>query len=388
MMRTPSTASTAASRCNIALRRLVFCAALLTSHHAAADPWEGTAELRGNYYWEESTRVLAPEVNVTAVSRAGTRVRGHYLVDAITSASVAAGARTDNQFTEFRHDIGVGIGHEFRVGSVPVDLSANGRVSWEPDYLSVGGSLRATAALNERATTVSLGVAGTHDEVGQVLRGLNRVDPSGRDLSDRGTVGFLDGVVVSGSVHQLLTPNFSLAAGYDLGLLFGYLQNPYRQVQVGGVLTAETHPDFRHRHSFHSEAAWRIEASRTTLRARLRGYLDSWDIAAFEPELRVYQDVGDAVTLRFRYRYYLQSQAFFQADRYSLEDPYRTADPKMTAFHSHLVGLQFRIPLTFLDESAFAFAAGGTVEFGGDYLTRTNMFGNGVIAQAALSLPF
>lgn len=353
-----------------------------------AQPWQGQMELRGNYYFERSTRVIAPEVNVTATSPEGTRVRGHYLVDAITSASVAAGARTDNQFTEFRHDIGVGVGHEFEVFGKPLDLALNGRVSWEPDYTSLGASATASLGLNQRSTTLSLGAAFTHDIVGQVFRGLNRADPSGRDLSDRGTVGVLDGMTLGAGISQLLSPQLSVSAGYDLGLMFGYLQNPYRQVPVDGVLLVENHPDFRHRHSAYAEVAYRIIESRTSIQLRYRGYLDSWNVAALEPEVRVYQDLGDHLKLRLRYRFYTQTRAFFQQASYSLSDPFRTADPKMTAFDSHLVGLMVRLHLGFLDDTFLAFAKNGSLELSGDYLTRSNAFGNGVIAQAAVQVPF
>ena len=353
-----------------------------------AQRWTGAVEARGNYYWETSTRVVAPEVNVQVASPDGVRIRGHYLVDVITSASVAAGARTDNRFTEIRHDVGAGTGYEFDVGDNHLDLSVNARFSREPDYTSVGGSAAAVLSLNDRSTLFSFSAAYTHDIVGKVLRGLNRVDASGRDLSDRGTVGTLDGLVLSGGWSQVLSPNLTFGVGYDLGLVFGFLSNPYRQAPVSGVLQDERHPDSRHRHTAHGRIAYYLEATRTSFQALYRAYVDSWEVGALGPEARVYQEFGDTAMLRLRYRYYRQTRAFFQSNTYQSSDLYWTADPKMTAFDSHLLGGLAVIHLGFLESTALDFAWQATLEFGVEYIWRTNAFGNGLIGQVAFRLPF
>ena len=378
-------------RMQLAVLRLgvtIAFVSLLLPESALAQDWSGSVEARGNYYWETSTRVIAPEVNVQAESPGGVRVRAHYLVDAITSASVAAGARTDNRFTEIRHDVGVGTGYEFTVGGAPLDLSINARFSREPDYTSLGGNAAAVLSLNERSTILSFSVAYTHDIVGKLLRGLNRVGTDGRDLSDRGTVGTLDGLVLSTGWTQVLSPNLTLGVGYDLGLVFGFLQNPYRQAVVSGVLQDERHPDTRQRHTAHARLAYYLEQTKTSFQALYRTYLDSWDVGAVGPEARVYQEFGDTALVRLRYRYYRQTRSFFQADSYVLADEYWTADPKMTDFDSHLVGGLAVLHLGFLEHTALDFAWQATLEFGVEYIWRTNAFGNGIIGQVAFRLPF
>ncbi|MFT5353063.1 MAG: hypothetical protein ACI9KE_000260, partial [Polyangiales bacterium] len=61
----------------------------------ASGTWTGDLQLRGNYYWERSTRVVAPSLSAGIVSPDGVRVGGEYLVDSITSASQAAGVLED-----------------------------------------------------------------------------------------------------------------------------------------------------------------------------------------------------------------------------------------------------------------------------------------------------
>ena len=72
---------------------------LLTTTPAWAD---GTLAVRGVYYKERATRVMQPMMD--AIFDAGTHgiVTGHFLVDAITSASASSGADNSKPFTERR----------------------------------------------------------------------------------------------------------------------------------------------------------------------------------------------------------------------------------------------------------------------------------------------
>lgn len=362
---------------------------MVASADESSGTWTGNVEARGNYYWETSTRVVAPEVNVNLQSPDGVRLNGHYLLDSITSASIAAGAITDVRFNEIRHDFGLGTGKEFDLGAQQLDLGLRGRYSQEPDYSSLAGTLSTGLSLAERATVLRFNLTAFHDEVGQVIRGNTAADPMGRDLSDRGKQGDLNGVVMNFAWSQVLSPVLTLDVGYDLGLLSGYLQNPYRRVVVGGVLLAENHPDQRTRHTVYGRLGYFFRPTNTAIHLMHRAYLDSWNIAALTPEVRVYQEIGDLVMLRARYRYYNQTRSFFQQSQgYTAEDPYWTADPKMTEFHSHLVGGLLVLHLAFLERTALDFAWNATVELGLEYVWRTNTFGNGVIGQVALNVPF
>src|SRR3954468_16017199 len=83
------------------------------SADAVTGTYTGSVALRGNYYWERSTRVVAPSLTAAVETPHGVRVDGTYLIDAITSASQATGVQTDNTFREIRHDAQLGVGHEF-----------------------------------------------------------------------------------------------------------------------------------------------------------------------------------------------------------------------------------------------------------------------------------
>ena len=367
----------------------VVLGAALVNADRSSGTWTGAVEARGNYYWERSTRVFAPSLNVTLDAPNGVRVTGSYLLDMITSASVAAGLVSDVRFTERRHDGSLGLGYEFDLGDPKLLTTLSGRYSHEPDYDSYSGNFGAQLSLNDRSTVIGLNFNYMHDEVGRILRGASRA-MGGRDLSNRGKVGTLNHYFLGLSWTQLVTPVLYFELGYDLTYQNGFQANTYRTVAVSGVPFAENHPRERLRNALYGKLAYYFRPTRTAIHALYRTYIDSWDIVALTPEVRIFQEVTDLATLRFRYRYYTQTNAYFQNDpsEYHLGDTYVTADPKMTRFHSHLVGGQVMLKMDFLQDTALAFAADSSIDFSFDYIWNTNRFGDGVIAQAGLRVPF
>lgn len=375
----------------LAWATLAVAAPALVRADESSGTWTGALELQGNYYWETSTRVLAPEMRVRLTSPEGTDVRLEYLVDAITSASLAAGVSADIRFTELRNQVTTGIGREFDLGDAQLRLDASGRISHEPDYLATGLTLASALSLNQRATVIGLSLTYIHDNVGAVIRGEQPRTAGGeRDVSDRGRVGQLEGVTAGVSLAQILTPQLELSVGYDFVHNWGFLQNPYRGVMVEGVVRPERHPDRRTRHSAYGRLAFYLPETRSSLQALYRVYVDDWDIAAITPEARIYQELGELVTVRLRYRFYAQTASYFYrpADQYSGRDELVTADPKMSPFHSHLVGLHARVLLGFLADTPLDFLREGNVWVSFDYLFQTSRFGNAVIGQAAIRVPF
>ena len=374
------------------MRRLVAMAALIglvVTTPARADEttgtWTGALELQANYYWETSTRVVAPSVRARLTSPEGVDLHAEYLVDAITSASVAAGLQTDRRFTEVRNQVTAGFGRELDLGEAQLRLDLSGRVSHEPDYLATGITLSGALSMAQRCSTLGVSLTYIHDDVGRVLRGA--VDTP---LSDRGRVGQLEGVALGLSFSQILTEWAVASVGYDVVHNWGFLANPYRQVMIAGTPRPEDHPDQRTRNSLHGRLALFVPQSRTAVHFLYRVYFDEWDVAALTPELRVYQELGDAITVRLRYRYYAQTRSFFYAlpETYGADAQFVTADPKMSEFESHLLGVHARLQLDFLGGSFLDFLSEGQFWLSFDYWMQTSRFGDGVIAQSALSVPF
>jgi len=353
-----------------------------------SNTWTGSVEARGNYYLEKSTRVMAPALRARFEAPIGVTFQADYLVDAISSASIAAGAATDVVFTEVRHDVGLAASIETLIENRPVRWGVYGRLSYEPDYFSRGCGLTTTTFFNRRATSLTVGLNYTDDNVGRKLRGV----PSGSTqlTTTREHVGALRGLVVNTSFLHALLPTLEIGAGYDLGLARGFLANPYRIVTVNGVPRAESHPEQRLRHSVFLQAQWFIPSLNTGLHLIPRFYTDSWDIVAFAPELRLYHEFDAHWLVRLQARYYHQSAAYFNkaVPDYQAEDMFVTADPKMTSFTNMLLGVQTVLKLSLFKGTMLDFIRDASWDFNVAHIWNSNRFGNGLIAQSGLIYPF
>ncbi len=357
----------------------------------ASGTWTGYVDLRGNYYWETSTRVVAPEVRAQLNSPGGVRIEADYLVDAVTSASVASGVQEDIRFTEIRNQGMLSLSREFDLGEAQLRIGAMGRLSHEPDYFATAISSFATLSLNQRTTVLSAALTYVHDDVGAVIRGgETRVDPTtGRDLSDRGRQGQLEAFTSVLTWNQVLSPVCTLVTSYQLVRDWGYLQNPYRRARVDGGLQPETHPNERTRHTLYGHLAYFITQTSTAIHLAYRAYVDDWNVASLTPEVRIYQMLGRDALVRLRYRYYDQTQSFFYSPSgYTSEDSYFTADNKMSPFDSHMFGVQLRVGLGFLSNTPLSFLNQAWLDMSFNYWFQTSGYGNGVLAQTGLRTAF
>lgn len=356
----------------------------------ASGTYTGSVALRGNYYWERSTRVLAPATVMSLETPSGTRVEAGYLIDAITSASQATGVVVDKAFTETRHDATAGVGYEFDFGKSQLDVSVRGRFSREPDYLSLGGGFAAALSLNQRMTVLSLNGYFVHDDVGSVVRSAPKTGDSTLVTSKREHRGNLDVGSLGLSWDQVLNATTTLTLGADVAMLQGFQANPYRMVAYQALGSApENHPERRIRQAYYVWLSHYLKKTRTALRAGYRIYRDSWQLLAHVPEVRLYQELGAHTEVRLRYRYYTQNAAFFQREAgYTEQHTYLTADPKMTAFHDQTLGVRLRLSLEFLAFTPLDFFHTATLDFGVEYIFNTNRYGNGLVGQGGLSWAF
>jgi Protein of unknown function (DUF3570) len=368
-----------AALCALAIGLLCLLAESSARADESTGTWTGSVEGRGNYFWERSTRVVVPEAKLKLVSPNGVRLGAGYLVDAITSASIAAAATADQVKTELRHGVHADVGKELDLGRSQLDLTVHGAYSTEPDYRSWIYGLRSTLHWNEHATKLTLSASRVQDRV------LSNADRT----FDRP----LSGVTVGPSFEQVLAPVLVLTVSYQLGYLQGYLGNPYRRAAFAShAPERETPPETRMRHGASARLAWYLSASRTALHLLYSAYADSWNVAAISPELRVYQQIGPDLLLRPRYRLYLQSAASFAppaTGKYpaGYQGP-TTNDPKLAALRTHTIGLAIEYRLGMLADTVFDFAKATWLDIGFDRYLSNSSFGNGVIGTAGAIVPF
>jgi len=348
---------------------------------------DGTLAVRGVYYKERATRVMQPMLDGMFDAGSHGIVTGHFLVDAITSASASSGAAEATPFTERRYEAGLSYAHELG----PVTLAADTKYSTESDYASwyIGG--RAAADLGQKNTVLGLGGGISFDAVSAAAAqgpSMPTLRCSAADPAE--TSCELRVYAVYASASQIVSRNAVIGLSVDLATLHGYQSNPYRQAIVGEALASERHPTERTREAFAVSARYHVAPTGTTLIGAYRYYRDTWHIHAHTPELRIIQEAGHDVDASVRFRYYTQDGAYFFRDRYPPDDAamtqYISDDPKLSRF----TGYTMEAKLGVLGD---AFQLGGRwaatrLEGILEYSIQHNRFGNAVIAHVALTIPF
>ncbi len=342
--------------------------------------------IRGNYYREPSTRILAPEVILTKDLPDERLTLGvGYLLDAVSSASVAAGAAAvtsgDNVFTEMRHGTTVSVNSKLGNNY----LGAFFHYSTESDYRSRMIGLSYAREILERSGTLSVTYSASLDRVFWIRQNI-------RDLWDWNSTGDTNLLQVHylnlGYSHAL---HRTLLAGANLeGIVAkGPQDNPYRKVQNA---LDESHPLKRLRLAPSVFLRWAIPKARLVLEPRYRFYADDWGIKAHTLDARVHVRATRNLLLRLRYRYYSQSGASFWREdgNYGPQEVYRTADPKVSEFHSHTPGGQIAIKLDLLAErvQGLHFLRGAWLQATYNHIFQTNRYGNARLGSLSFSLPF
>ena len=341
------------------LQLILIALALLIASRAGADE----LVIRGNYWRDRNTRILQPEVDISKEARSGTLVGAHYLLDTITSASVAAGAVRDQPFTELRHEVGARLGQ--RVG--PATILGSYSYSSESDYWAHFATLGVTTELFGKMTTLATSVSYSHDTVAQRMGPTVYLE-----------LGKLDAVGWNFGLNQVITRGLIASFGYELLVngfgksSNGFQSNAYRPANVGGSPLREQTPYQRIRHALSASANWILPVGGVVpwiaFRPSLRVYFDDWGVVSTTPELRTFLPVGP-VEFRFTGRYYWQTEASFfrqdngvpfyvQAVRCSTctklavrNGEYFTADPKLSRFQSMFVELRVLVRLRFLSRA-------------------------------------
>jgi len=364
--------------------------AIVVAALAAAAParGDGSLAMRGVYYKERATRVMQPMLDAMFDAGLHGVVTGHFLVDAITSASASSGASESTAFTENRYEGGLGYAHQ--LGALTV--AGDAKYSTESDYRSIYGGLRAQLELGQKNTVLGFGGGISVDKVsaaaaqGPAPMKTLRCDAMHTDESSCP----LDVYAGYASVSQIVSENAVLGISADISTLRGFQSNPYRQAIVGDMLVFERHPTERTREAFAASARYYVAPTRTTVIGTYRYYRDNWQVHAHTPEVRLVQEIGDDVDAAVRYRYYTQDGAYFYRTRYPADDAAMTQfvsdDVKLSSFTGHTIEAK----LGALGEAFELTGRWAGARFEGilEYSIQNNRFGNAVIAHVALTIPF
>jgi hypothetical protein len=351
---------------------------------AAAD---GTLSMRGVYYKERATRVIQPMLDGAFDVGEKGLVTGHFLVDAITSASASSGAENATPFTENRLEGGIAYTREidrFRV-------SGQTKYSTESDYRSLFVGLRAEVDLAQKNTVLGLGGGYASDKISAASDQGGLAQPTIMcSTTESASECSLGTMIAFASASQILSRNLVVGVTLDVSRLDGYQANPYRTAITDMGEAAERHPTERTRQAGAVSARYFIPSSQTTVIGAYRYYRDNWKVHAHTPEIRIVQLVGYAADASIRYRYHSQDGAFFYRDRYATSDPgvqpFITDDVKLDSYTGHT----FEAKLGILGETFGMQERWSGARFEGilSYVLQHPRFGNAITAQVALTVPF
>jgi len=368
--------------------QLALALALALGAAAGTARADGTISMRGVYYKERATRVMQPMLDGMFEVGARGLVTGHFLVDAITSASSSSGAVNTEPFTENRYEAGAGYAHQLAGWKV----GGEAKYSSEPDYQSLYLGGRGELELAQKNTVLGLGGGLGRDTIsGGPASGLAQLMLQCEQDAPETPECNLKTYSLYASASQIVSRTAVVGVSADFSALRGYMSNPYRSAIVGSGTSVgtlrERHPTERNRTALAVFARYHVRQTATTLVGTYRFYRDDWKIRAHTPELRAVQQIGSGIDAAVRYRFHDQTKkAYFYEDRYVMEQDFLSDDVKLSKFTSHtveaklgLLGEVFRL------EGRWA---GARLEAILQYIVQNNRFGNAVVAHAALTIPF
>jgi hypothetical protein len=393
-------------RLNLWLWLLVLATWLGAAPVASA---EDRVTVRGNYYREQSTRVLSPELKMTVdVPDERLTLGAAYMLDAVTSASIATGTTAvtggDNTFTEIRHEATVSAAS--RLGDW--QLGSFFRYSTETDWQSRSIGVSGGRDLLQRTINLSLSYAYNFDRVFRIFDGFGRrlpwcggnTEPNCRDGGFGDGSNLLRTHYVSAGYSHILTRNLLSVFTVEYANAQGPMDNPYRGEQLPGI-EFEKHPNERNRVTLFGSLRYAVAKGRATLEPRYRFYADDWGIRGHSIDPRVHVRVTPNLRVRFRYRFYTQSEASFFRDDMQYVDtdaPCRrgstegcaSADVKVDDWRSHTGGVQLTYGLDGLAaKTEQAWLEGAWVQATYNYVHQTNRFGPvRALGSLAFSMPF
>jgi hypothetical protein len=347
---------------------------------AGAARAEDRISLRGAYYREPSTRVVQPMVEIEKDLPAGFAVGAHYLLDAITSASIAQGNTQDILLNERRNEVrltpALTFGHN--------QVSLTYRHSQEPDYLS--DALAASLRLGVWENSGTIGVAAGHS--------FDRVQ--------RVSEGDLNVTFIGLSYEQILSPTLLVQVGYDFYLQRGNIENVY----LRGPFGREGVPRERLRHAPSIHLAKYLPGLGFGFQLHYRLYVDSgpkalepWGLVAHTGELRLHKELGRAFEVRLGYRYHFQDKAAFWCNAVPLAggDPacygraprYHSIDPKFGNLTTHYPELKLILELHVLEGVPFlGWFSGGAAEIAYGHFFQSTHYADAHVLQLGYTYAF
>ncbi len=238
-------------------------------------------------------------------------------------------------------------------GSVSTNLSA------EHDFASLGASASWSLDLNNKNSTLSLGLSGEFDRInpeGGIPLALKPAFGSAAKGNDTRQV-----VDVLAGWTQVMSRRWLMQFSWNHGRGSGYHSDPYKIVSVvdgsTGLVTGdryinENRPRSRSRNSLFVQSKWHL--TQDVLDTSYRYYRDDWGITAHTLDARYRYEMAGGFYLEPHARLYRQSEADFYrtwlvegSDYVSggSSTAYASADHRLAGFSATTLGLKIGKPM-------------------------------------------
>jgi uncharacterized protein DUF3570 len=284
----------------------------------AARNWAQTNEVNVQFHGFQDVRgvtVLSPTVDLTQDFTDRTSLRINYGVDAISAASDSCARCHRDGVNSHRQEFGFSATRK----TGDVKLTVGGALSKENFYRATTGLASVSRDLANGNTTVAGGFSFSLNQ--PVLHPLP-------DIANQYQSGGF------ASITQTLSKTTIAQAGYEIGHVSGYQNNPYLRASVNGLMILGQVPDARTRQTLSARLRQALPAD-TYLQADYRRYADDWQVKSNTISLGVSHYLRPELLLDFTYRRYDQTGAFFWAPQYTGIPQYYTADFRLEPFTSN-----------------------------------------------------
>jgi len=257
------------------------------------------------------------------------------LLDGISGASKPANVNPNAAYIKNRNEVIA----SFNATS----WNATAYYSMENDYVGRLVGFGINQDYNQKNTNFSLGVS----------YGYDTISPVGKKATFTRS-----NILGTAALTQTLSPTAILRIGLDVSRIEGYQVNPYRLVFVAGSYFPERHPQQRTRVAGYVKLNKHLNPANAALWTEYRLYGDDWGVYSHALGAQFYQNLSKRLAIRYRYRFYTQTSAYFWRKEYLNQRTYFTDDYKLEPFNSHLYGFHIsyrleglRKSLSFLEHS-------------------------------------
>lgn len=233
------------------------------------------------------------------------------------------------------------------------ELKVGGNYSTEHDFDSFEGSAEYMHWMDSaKSRSLSFGVSYQYNEITVRDTSLQERMYSARDNDgedgESGASRMMDANTLNLQLgfSQVLNENSYVKAALFYISESGYLTNPYlnvvRNYNTAPQISGESRPDSK---SASGVSLRYITAlgENAALHVGYRYYMDDWNINSHTADMQLYYNVGEAITLGLKGRFYNQSAADFYSGEvdYFTNERYASSDKRLSAFDALSYGAEF-----------------------------------------------